>query len=59
MLSPTMETTRDAELYMTPAGRKDFSVFESLYGLHPAVVQTICKFELYDILSNHLTIHSV
>lgn len=33
----------DAELYEKPIGRTDFGTYKALYGLHPAVVRTICK----------------
>jgi hypothetical protein len=35
--------SRDAELYDSVGGRTDVAIYETLYGLHPAVVKTLSK----------------
>lgn len=44
----------DAELYEKPIGRTDFGTYKALYGLHPAVVRTICKLSRMQVKSYKL-----
>jgi hypothetical protein len=37
------DASRDAELYDSVGGRTNVAIYETLYGLHPAVVKTLSK----------------